>query len=162
MRLSRPLMQLALLGSVIFFTTPTFAQESKIETQAVRCLAMYSVFTDAEVADASLSKTLHQLSVNFASVYTNERNKKTATTPEDVLQRRDLVLKEFEQSYKNGQAHLMEEAILCGAWGEGFLKQGPDYDYVPILPKIVPQKVRDDYAALASAAFKKWHCTVCR
>ena len=40
MRLSRPLMQLALLGSVIFFTTPTFAQESKIETQAVRCLAM--------------------------------------------------------------------------------------------------------------------------
>jgi len=87
MRLSRPLMQLALLGSVIFFTTPTFAQESKIETQAVRCLAMYSVFTDAEVADASLAKTLHQLSVNFASVYTNERNKKTATTPEDVLQR---------------------------------------------------------------------------
>lgn len=81
MRLSRPLMQLALMGSVTFFATPAFAQESKIETQVVRSLAMFSVFADAELTDAPLAKTLHQFSVNFANVYMNEWDKKRQRNP---------------------------------------------------------------------------------
>ena len=68
MLLPNPLIKLVLLGSAMFFARPVFAQESKIETQAVRCLAMFSVSTVADPADIPLAKTLRQLSANFADV----------------------------------------------------------------------------------------------
>jgi hypothetical protein len=45
-------------------------------------------------------------------------------------------------------AALREEAIVCGAWVEGFLTQGEAYRYVPVYPKVVAISVRSQYGAL--------------
>jgi hypothetical protein len=46
--------------------------------------------------------------------------------------------------------------VLCGAWAEGYRTQGENYSYVPIIPKLIPAAVRNEYEALAEASWKKW------
>ncbi len=134
---------------------PGFAQESKIEFQAIRCSAFFLVFADG--ADAIRGQSLQQLAGNFAQAYVKAQEEKNGHASEaDMLTRREAVLKEFDLAYRDNQPALLQEAVLCGAWGEGFLLQGENITYVPIIPKIIPQKVWEEYGSLSSAAFEKW------
>lgn len=138
-----------LLAVLIAITPSAHAQESRLEKQAIRCSAFFLVLSDS--AEARNFSTL------FADAYIKERNDKSiATTGAEIEQRREQVLQEIKMTTDSNQAALMEEAILCGAWAEGYRLQGDNPTYTPIIPKIIPQQVRENYAALASAAFKKW------
>ncbi len=139
---------LAVLGSVAITSTAS-AQEGKVEKQAIRCAAFFQVLSESDEA--------RNFSKLFADAYIKERNDKSvATTGAEMEQRRGQVLQELQNNFESNQAALMEEAILCGAWAEGYRLQGENPTYIPIIPKIIPQQIRETYAALASAAFKKW------
>lgn len=138
---------LSVLSSVAITSTAS-AQEGRVEKQAIRCSAFFQVLTDS--ADARNFSNL------FADAYIKERNDKSvATSSSEMEQRREQVLQELKNTLESNQAALMEEAILCGAWAEGYRLQGESPTYIPIIPKIIPQQVRETYAALANAAFKK-------
>lgn len=139
---------LAVLNGVVI-TSPAIAQEARVERQAIRCSAFFQVLSDNAEA--------RNFSNLFAEAFVKERNDKSvATSGAEIAQRREQILQELKNSVESNLAALTEEAILCGAWAEGYRLQGENPTYIPIIPKIIPQKVRDTYAALASAAFKKW------
>lgn len=66
------------------------------------------------------------------------------------------MLKEFRDTYAARQAALKEEVVLCGAWADGYLAQGDNVTHVPVIPKLIPASVRQEYEALAAAGWERW------
>ena len=147
---------MAVICSSLFFTG-THAQESRIATQSVRCAAIFSVLAETAANDPKYQTRFKTAETIFSELFVKEyRDKKDSITLDEADRRRDLVLKEFKDTYTNRRAYIIEETVLCGAWGEGFLSQGDDYSYVPVIPKVIPQNVRTNYEARGSTAFAAW------
>ena len=143
------------MNTILVFSAS--AQDSKIEAQAIRCSTIYFAISGAADIDKNSATIFEAIASNFMQVYANEKNaKNTVVSLADIQARRDLIIKEFTENYVSRQDALQEEAVLCGAWFEGFRVQGENYAYVPIIPKIIPNKVREEYAALAATGFKNW------
>ncbi len=139
------------------FVSHSHAQESRIATQSVRCAAIFTVLAETATEDPVRQKKFLKAATIFSELFVNDHRDKTAqVTPEEAYRRRDLVLTEFRETYASRRTYLIEETVLCGAWGEGFLIQGESYGYVPVIPKVIPQNIRTNYEATASAAFARW------
>ena len=135
----------SLLLACMVLASSASAQESRVAKQAMRCTAFFLVLSDSAMVQ------------NFADAFIKELADKGVTISDaDMQQRRELVLQELRNSYSSNQAAVVEEAVFCGAWSEGYRLQGDKPTYIPILPKIIPQTVRENYAGLASTAFTKW------
>ena len=140
-----------------FFFTSTHAQESRIATQSVRCAAIFSVLAEASASEPKSQARFKTAETIFSELFVKESSdKKDTVTLDEAHRRRDLVLKELRDTYANRRAYIIEETVLCGAWGQGFLVQGETYGYVPVIPKVIPQNIRADYEAKGSAAFAAW------
>ena len=147
---------MAVIGFSLCFTS-AHAQESRIATQSVRCAAIFSVLAETAASEPKYQTRYKTAETIFSELFVKEyRDKKDSVTLDDALRRRDLVLREFKDTYANRRAYIIEETVLCGAWGEGFLVQGDTYSYVPVIPKVIPQTVRANYEARGSAAFADW------
>ncbi len=147
---------MAVICSSLFFTS-IHAQESRIATQSVRCAAIYSVLGETAANEPKYQTRFKTAETIFSELFIKEyRDKKDSVTLDEAHRRRDLVLKEFKDTYTNRRAYIIEETVLCGAWGEGFLVQGDTYSYVPVIPKVIPQTIRADYEARGSTAFAGW------
>lgn len=148
------------ITAIIFapiFSGHSHAQESRIATQSARCAAVFSVLAETTADDAVRQKKFLTAEAIFSALFVADySDKKIQVTLDEAHQRRDLVLKEFRETYANRRAYIIEETVLCGAWGEGFLIQGESYSYVPVIPKVIPQNVRTNYEATASTAFARW------
>lgn len=128
-----------------------------METQAARCAAIFSMLSDSFQDDAQQSKTFHHFMNVFNDLYLKEKKDRTGDDyRDDGSARRTLLHKEFRDTYQARQAGMKEEVVLCGAWAEGYRAQGDNYSYVPIIPKLIPQNVRDEYEALAVTGWKRW------
>ncbi len=137
--------------------TRIHAQESRIATQSIRCAAIFSVLADTAASDSKHEARSKTAETIFSELFLKEyRDKKEGATPDEALRRKDLVLKEFRDTYANRRAYIVEETVLCGAWGEGFLSQGESYAYVPVIPKVIPQNIRADYESRGNSAFAVW------
>jgi hypothetical protein len=140
-----------------FCFTGTHAQESRIATQSVRCAAIFSVLAETAANEPKYQTRYKNAETIFSELFVKEyRDKKDGATLDEAHRRRDLILKELRDTYANRRAYIVEETVLCGAWGEGFLVQGENYSYVPVIPKVIPQNVRADYEARGSTAFAAW------
>jgi len=133
------------------------AQESRVETQAGRCSAIFFMLSETyKDSEASAADFQHFVSV-FENLYVTEKKERTGNANrDDGIERRKLVVKEFKETYSSRPATIKEETVLCGAWAEGYRIQGKNYSYVPIIPKLIPTGVRNEYEALAEAAWEKW------
>jgi type III secretory pathway component EscS len=140
----------------LFFTI-TQAQESRLATQSVRCAAIFSVLGETAASEPKYQARFKSAETIFSELFVKESSdKKDTVTLDEAHRRRDLVLKELRDTYANRRAYIIEETVVCGAWGEGFLVQGETYGYVPVIPKVIPQNIRADYEAKGSAAFAAW------
>lgn len=140
-----------------FFFTSAQAQESRIASQSIRCAAIFSVLAETAASEPKYQTRFKTAETIFSELFVKEyRDKKDSVTLEEAHRRRDLILKELKDTYTNRRAYIIEETVLCGAWGEGFLSQGDDYSYVPVIPKVIPQNIRANYEARGSAAFAAW------
>lgn len=133
------------------------AQESRIMTQSARCAAIFTVLAEASAEDKGRQQKFLKAESIFSELFVKE-GKSAAGKPslEEAHRRRDLVLQEFRDTYTSRRAYLIEESVLCGAWGEGFLVQGENYGYVPVIPKVISETVRTDYETAAKVAFARW------
>lgn len=133
------------------------AQESRIATQSARCAAIFSVLAETAANESKHQTRFKTAETIFSELFVKEySDKKDSVTLDEAHRRRDLVLKEFRDTFANRRPYIIEETVLCGAWGEGFLVQGETYGYVPVIPKVIPQNIRADYEARGSAAFAAW------
>ena len=133
------------------------AQESRIATQSVRCAAIFSVLAETAAEEPKNQRRYQTAETIFSGLFVKEySDKKDSVTLDEAHRRRDLVLAELRDTHASRRAYLIEETVLCGAWGEGFLVQGEQYAYVPVIPKVIPQNIRKDYEAKGGAAFQRW------
>ncbi len=133
------------------------AQDSRLENQLLRCSAITTIFSIAAEKNAESENKLKKMSTLFLDFYTNEKKSKNPENKaEEMLVRRQQVLTEIKEHYADREALLVEEGVVCGAWGEGFLSQGDNISFIPVYPKVISSQIRDQYARIASVAFKKW------
>ena len=141
----------------LLLANSSHAQESRIAIQALRCAAVFSVLAETSADNALRQNKFLKAEAIFSELFIiDQRDKKVQATLEEAHRRRDLILKEFRDTYASRRAYIIEESVLCGAWGEGFLAQGESYGYVPVIPKVIPQNLRADYEATAAVAFTRW------
>ncbi len=153
--LRRPFRLAAL--SLLLASGPVLADESRIATQALRCSAVFSVFIDANADDAALSAKFRKAQRIFDEVYAGERRNKSAEAAPEIADKRAALLKEFRDKFKEREPYLHEEGVLCGAWAEGFLSQGENWAFIPVIPKVIAQSARDEYSRLGPPSFTRWH-----
>lgn len=157
MKRKRFITGLATLSALCLAGSPALAQESRVETQAARCSAMFAMLSEALADDAAQAKHFRHFMDVFNALYLKEKKDRTGSaSAEEGTARRQALLGEFRASYQDRQALMNEELILCGAWAEGYRAQGDQYAYVPIIPKLIPQNVRDEYQAYAAKSWQKW------
>jgi ABC-type protease/lipase transport system fused ATPase/permease subunit len=145
------------IASMPLLVSHAHAQESRIATQSARCAAIYWVLAETTADNAVRQQKFLKAASIFSELFVKEHgDKKNELTLEEAHRRRDRVLEEFRDTYASRRAYIIEESVLCGAWGEGFLVQGESYSYVPVIPKVIPQNVRSEYEATAAAAFARW------
>lgn len=135
---------------------PALTDESRIATQAIRCSAVFSVFIDANADDAALSAKFRKAQRIFDEVYAGERRDKSAEAGPEISARRAALLKEFRDNFKEREPYLHEEGVLCGAWAEGFLSQGENWAFIPVIPKVIAQSAREEYTRVGPASFTRW------
>jgi hypothetical protein len=133
------------------------AQESRVEMQAGRCSAIFFMLSETHKDNTASAGIFQHFGSVFENLYVTEKKERVGNaTRDDGIERRNLVLQEFKATYNSRPATLKEEVVLCGAWAEGYKIQGDNYTYVPIIPKLIPAAVRNEYEALAETSWKKW------
>jgi hypothetical protein len=139
------------------FCHQVIAQESRVEMQAGRCSAIFFMLSETHKDNTASAGIFQHFGSVFENLYVTEKKERVGNaTRDDGIERRNLVLQEFKATYNSRPATLKEEVVLCGAWAEGYKIQGDNYTYVPIIPKLIPAAVRNEYEALAETSWKKW------
>lgn len=155
-----PMTKFLSLSSLIIlpcFCHQVIAQESRVEMQAGRCSAIFFMLSETHKDNTASAGIFHHFGSVFENLYVTEKKERVGNaTRDDGIERRNLVLQEFKATYNSRPATLKEEVVLCGAWAEGYKIQGDNYTYVPIIPKLIPAAVRNEYEALAETGWKKW------
>jgi hypothetical protein len=155
-----PMTKFLSLSSLIIlpcFCHQVIAQESRVEMQAGRCSAIFFMLSETHKDNTASAGIFQHFGSVFENLYVTEKKERVGNaTRDDGIERRNLVLQEFKATYNSRPATLKEEVVLCGAWAEGYKIQGDNYTYVPIIPKLIPAAVRNEYEALAETGWKKW------
>ncbi len=147
----------ALLAVSIFLVTAsTRAQESREEIKSARCSAIFTMLAAAFPDDARAPVFRRFIDV-FSDLYLREKKERTGSSSADEGNtRRAALLNEFRDTYPNQPAALKEEVVLCGAWADGYLAQEDNVTHVPVIPKLIPPSVRQEYEALADIGWARW------
>lgn len=142
--------------ALLLATGVSAAEESRIATQAMRCSAVFAVFIDANAEDTALSAKFGKAQRIFDEVYAGERRDKNSDAREEIVAKRGALLQEFRDNFKQREPYLHEEGVLCGAWAEGFLAQGEDWSFIPVIPKVIAASARAEYSRIGPASFTRW------
>ena len=143
--------------SLLLLCPAAFAEESRLENQAGRCSAIFQMLYEAFQENPARAPLFRHFSGVFNELYLKEKKERTGqANAEDGMHHRSALLQEFRSTYEQRQAGMKEEVVLCGAWAEGYRAQGEVYSYVPIIPKLIPSAVREEYEALAVAGWPAW------
>ena len=136
----------AFFACTSFSTAADAAQETRLAIQAMHCAGFLTVFAQAHEADAERGRRLAKAQAIFIDVYLKElRLNNLENAHELVSVRRSEVIGELQADWGVRAPELREQGVICGAWAEGFLAQGHQYQYVPVYPKVVPSQIRTMY-----------------
>jgi hypothetical protein len=101
-----------------FFFTSAQAQESRIASQSIRCAAIFSVLAETAASEPKYQTRFKTAETIFSELFVKEyRDKKDSVTLEEAHRRRDLILKEFKDTYTNRRAYIIEEKPSCAVPG---------------------------------------------
>lgn len=152
----RTLILALLIASLWFLCSPSLAQASREEIKSSRCSAIFTMLAEAFPEDARIA-VFRRFTGVFNDLYLQEKKERTGSaSAEDGIALRAALLREFRATYASQQAALNEEVVLCGAWADGYLAQGENVTHVPVIPKLIPPGVRQDYEALATVGWSRW------
>jgi hypothetical protein len=62
----------------------------------------------------------------------------------------------MQKSMPDKAAYFREDAVICGAWAEGFMAQGERMQFMLVYPKVVPMHIRPQYQGYADAAIARY------
>lgn len=129
--------------------------QTRLAEQAMNCSAVFSIFSEVYAQEPPLAVKFAKAVDIFTQVYLKERPLAAAESV-DVVTRRNAAVHEFRQTWTSRAAFFRENAVICGAWAEGFLGQGERYQFVPVYPKVVAPQIRPQYQAHADEVILRW------
>lgn len=143
----------ALLG----LAAQAFAQESRTETQAIRCSAAYFVLTAVTEVNPPLGEYFTQMVQQMGTVYAEERQRRSIrVVNRDVSSRREVILKEFVATYKQNPKAVQQEALFCMSWTEAVRVKGAPFDYTAVWPNEILPKVKTAWSEMVPTVFDAW------
>ena len=149
--------RIAATALLLILCAPAVAQESKEEIKSARCAAIFTMLAQSFDDDVQRAPLFRRFIGVFNELYLREKKERTGSaSAEDGEQRRAALLKEFRDTYAARQAAMKEEVVLCGAWADGYVVQGDNITHVPVIPKLIPPAVRQEYEALAVTGWARW------
>ncbi len=101
------------------------AQESAVETAALRCSAVSLLHSSLTVPSPQFGEVMTQIAGLFAEIYSNQVSQRTKAklAMADLKARRDAVLGELRKGWPGNKDKLIRDAAACNAWrGEFFAK----------------------------------------
>ena len=134
--------------------TVALAQDTRLANQALRCAVLMDALASSLGSQDDQAVRLQRATGIFVQTHAhasaNPAHAVSALTGpmNPALHEQWLALSKEADAPRRDR--LREEAIVCGAWAEGFLAQGEAQRYVPVYPKIVAPAVRARYGALAA------------
>jgi hypothetical protein len=124
-------------------------QANRLAGQAMHCAGLFTVFAQAHAVEPVHGPRLLKARDIFLDVYLKEIDIKNIESVRDgVSARTSEVISALRSDWAARGSSLREQGVICGAWAEGFLGQGPHYQYVPVYPKVVPASVRILYQGI--------------
>ena len=146
---------ISLLFACFSFYKPCLATEdTRIANQAMHCSAVFSILADAYVVDPVLSPKFGNGMRIFTEVYARERQDENVKNSTEIDASRRELIKQILSTLISREAYFREDTVLCGAWAEGFWKQGEHVQFILVYPKVVPMQVRTQYQTYADEAIK--------
>lgn len=131
----------------IFFSMAAMAaQETKLAERSMQCGAYFSIFAEAHEIDTVHGLQFAKAKDIFMDVYLKEVGHKSPADLQGAARlRRSEIVQELRVDWALRTSALREQGVICGAWAEGLLEQGNQYQYVPVYPKVVPLPIRTKY-----------------
>ena len=130
----------------LFSVGSVAAQETKLAERSMQCAAYLSLFAEAHEIGTERGLQLAKAKDIFMDVYLNESgHKSSAGLQGAALLRRSEIVQGLRIDWISRASALREQGVICGAWAEGLLGQGTQYQYVPVYPKVVPLPIRIKY-----------------
>ena len=132
------------------------ADESRVAEQAMNCSAVFQVLSDTHAGDAALVAKFGKGVSILSDVYLKERNETPTVGLASANARRAEAVKQMQKSMPDKAAYFREDAVICGAWAEGFMAQGERMQFMLVYPKVVPMHIRPQYQGYADAAIARY------
>ena len=128
--------------------------QTRLAEQAMNCSAVFSIFSQAYANEPALAHKFTKAMDIFTELHRKELP--TPVDEQEISKRRMAAVQEFRQTWTSRAPYFVENAVICGAWAEGFLGQGERYQCVPVYPKVVAPQIRSQYQAHADEVLKRW------
>lgn len=116
------MLKLNTLIGALLLASAVQAQESKIETQAIRCGALAYIHTSLSAANHAFGDAMTSSAQFYGGVFTAARENRAAITTKtgEVLERRDLVITELQKTWLSSAESVVREMALCNTWRASF------------------------------------------
>lgn len=134
------------------------AQESRVETQAGRCSAVYFVLTAVTEGNPQLGTYFTQMTMAYGEQYARERKRRTGATVTngDFMARRENVLKELAKTYPQSPRPVEEEALFCLSWTDSVRRANAGEDFSKAWPEGINPRMREAFSEIVTYSFKSW------
>lgn len=151
---SIPVRMVMLVMALFLLSHRAAAQETRLAGQAMHCAAIFSLLAKTYATGGPDRGSRWSKAVEiFTDVHIKESYGTVTNKVHDAAgKRRTEEAQTLLGAWMARDAYLKEEAVICGAWAEGFLAQGETYQYVPVYPKVVAPGLRGQYQNLFSEA----------
>lgn len=133
-----------------------WAQDTRLAAQALHCSVVLDVLAQTQAGDAAQAARLQRAVGTFTEVHLQALGEAGPAAQTQAGLRRSQAMAQLRSSWHERAAYFREDAVVCGAWAEGFLAQGERYRYLVVYPKVVAPSMRSQYQALADDALQRW------
>jgi hypothetical protein len=157
MKIRAPLASISMALFVLCAIPAAQAQESAVETAALRCSAVSLLHSSLTVPSPQFGEVMTQIAGLFAEIYSTQVSQRTKAklAVADLKARRDAVLGELRKGWPGNKDKVIRDAAACNAWrGEFFAKlpeKPTEKQFMAALAQTTPPT-----AAPAKADIDKW------
>lgn len=125
------------------------AQDHRLADQALQCSAVLEMLAQPQDQTSESAQRLLSAVETFTEIHRRALGAKASVSVAQIQQQRQQLQAQMRASRNERAAYFREDAVVCGAWAEGYLAQGKQYQYMVVYPKVIAPHVRTLYQGLA-------------
>jgi hypothetical protein len=114
-----------ILAAALMSVPFAHAQESRAETQSIRCGALVFILTSLSASAPELGKAMSDTGMGYGMIFKATRSIRTGWVPTfaEFHARKEPVYVELKKSWELNSEVVVREAALCNTWFVGFAQR---------------------------------------